>query len=66
MNWSNEIGRERLFNKAFIEHGRSDVVLWDVIPIRDVHVRRWVRPPAALIRRPGTRSPFMPLRCRAE
>jgi hypothetical protein len=26
-------GAERIYNKAFAERGRGDVVLWDVVPI---------------------------------
>lgn len=29
---------KRIYNKAFVEHGRSDVVLWDVLPIASEQV----------------------------
>ncbi|ALC88911.1 hypothetical protein AM500_03175 [Bacillus sp. FJAT-18017] len=35
-----EIGQKKIFNKAFVEKGMKDVVLWDVLKIKDEELIR--------------------------
>jgi len=38
--YKKDIGKKRIYNSAFAEAGRNDVVKWDIFPVRDAE---WVK-----------------------